>query len=290
MMICTMHAGTKSRNMHAGANTRNIHAGTMGEQVSMGMKLDRIKKMEQYILEHDLVSMEELRDTFGISMNTVRLDVAHLVSKGEIRKVYGGVCSIQKDSPIPYEERQSRSAEEKRIVGRAAAALVEDGDILFIDSGTTTMHMVDFLGERKNVTILTNSLDVIIHAQPLPELHVIVLPGTLDRKTNSFGSAETVRSLEKYNLGKAFMASSGVSETGMVTNSSPLEFETKKAAIAGSRQVVLLVDASKYGKSAMLTYATLSRMDAVVMNGPVDPGFEALCQQHGVRLVTAEAK
>lgn len=251
------------------------------------MKLDRIKKMEDYILEHDLVSMEELRDTFRISMNTVRLDVAQLVEKGAIRKVYGGVCSKQKGNPIPYEERQSKNPQEKKRVGRAAAALVEDGDIIFIDSGTTTMCMVEYLAERKHVTVLTNSLDVINRALPLPDLHVIVLPGTLDRKTNSFVSTETVRSLEKYNIRKAFMASSGISQAGMVTNSSPLEFETKKAAIAGSQEVCLLVDASKFGKSAMLTYAALSEIDRVIVDDQADAGLIALCERNQVEVVMA---
>ena len=253
----------------------------------MGMKSIRIKQMEQYILEHDLVSMEELRNKFNISMNTVRLDVAQLVSKGAIRKVYGGVCSNQKDNLVPFEERQAKNIQGKIACGMAAAKLVEDGDIIFIDSGTTTMYMVDYMRECNSVTVITNNLNVINRAIAIPSINLICLPGTLERKTNSFASADTVRALEKYNINKAFMASSGITHSGMVTNASPLEYEIKKAAITGSHQKILMIDSSKYGKSGMLTYAKLSEMEAVIVDENVNPTLLSLLENYNVEAIVA---
>ncbi len=256
----------------------------------MGMKSFRIRQMEQYILEHDIVSMEELRDHFNISMNTVRLDVGELVGKGAIRKVYGGVCSIQQENLVPFTERQLKNIQAKKAVGKAAAALVEDGDIIYIDTGTTTMNMMDYLGGCTNVIVLTNSLDAINRALPLTNINVICLPGTLERKTNSFVSADTVRTLEKYNITKAFMASSGIAESGIVTNSSPLEYEIKKAAIADSKDVYLLIDSTKYGKSALLTYANISEMSKVIVDEDANPGLLELCERNSVEVVLAKSE
>jgi DeoR family myo-inositol catabolism operon transcriptional repressor len=253
----------------------------------MGMKSIRIRQMEQYILEHDLVSMEELRDTFNISMNTVRLDVAQLVSKGAIRKVYGGVCSNQKGGLVPFDERQSKNILGKRSAGKTAAAFVEDGDIIFVDSGTTTMYMLDYMGDCSNVTVLTNNLNAINRAVALPNINVICLPGTLERKTNSFVSADTVRTFEKYNIKKAFMASSGITENGMVTNASPHEYEIKRAAITNSKEVYLVIDSSKYGKSGMLTYANLTDMSKIIVDNNADPELLALCEKRDVEVVLA---
>ncbi len=253
----------------------------------MGMKSIRIKQMEQYILERDLVSMEELRGKFGISMNTVRLDVAQLVNKGVIRKVYGGVCSNQKGNLIPFEERQARNIQGKIAVGKAAAGLVEEGDIIYIDSGTTTMYLVDYLLSCNSVTVITNNLNVINRAVAIPNINVISLPGTLERKTNSFASADTVRALEKYNIRKSFMASSGITQGGMITNSSPLEYEIKKAAIAVSAKSYLMIDSSKYGKSGMLTYADTAEMDKVIVDENVNPNLLALLEKRNVSTVIA---
>ena len=254
----------------------------------MGMKSFRLKQMEQYILEHDLVSMEELKTKFEISMNTVRLDVVYLVNKGSIQKVYGGVCSNQKGNLVPFEERQSKNIQAKIAVGKAAGSLVEDGDIIYIDSGTTTMYMIDYLGDLDNVTVLTNNLNAINRAVLLPNITVICLPGILERKTNSFISADTVRTLAKYNIKKAFMASSGIEESGMVTNSSPLEYEIKKAAISNSREVYLLIDSTKYGKSALLTYANIAEMSKVIVDNKVDAALLELCEKNKVEVMLAQ--
>lgn len=254
----------------------------------MGMKSFRLQQMEQYILEHDMVSMEELKETFQISMNTARLDVAQLVNKGTVRKVYGGVCSNNKSNLVPFDERETRNVLGKRAVGKAAAALVNDGDIIYIDSGTTTMYVMDYLGERKNVTILTNNLNAINRALPYPDLNIISLPGTLERKTNSFVSADSVKTLEKYNIKKAFMAASGILESGTITNSSPLEFEIKKTALRKSEEAYLLIDATKYGKSALLTYANLEDMKGIIVDNEAPRELQELCDAQNVELYIAD--
>lgn len=248
----------------------------------MGMKTFRLRQMEQYILENDTVSMEELCAKFGISMNTTRLDVAQLVSKGTIKKVYGGVCSNHANNLVPFEERRLRNMKGKRAVGRAAADFVEDGEIIYIDSGSTTMYVVDYLESRKNVTILTNNLNAVNRAVPFQELTVISLPGTLERKTNSFVSAETSRILERYNIQKAFMAATGISAAGGITNSSPLEFEIKKAAIKNSEKSYLLIDSSKFGRTSLMTYANIAQMERIITDEEADKDFVELCRQSNV--------
>ncbi|MCR5153387.1 MAG: DeoR/GlpR family DNA-binding transcription regulator [Lachnospiraceae bacterium] len=250
----------------------------------MGMKSFRLRRMEQYILEKDTVSMTELCDEFGISMNTARLDVAQLVDKGSIKKVYGGVTSNRQNSLVPFEERKMKHAGYKRAVCKAAAELVEDGDIIYIDSGTTTMYLIDFLKDRKNITILTHNLNAIMRAIPYPDMQIICLPGTLDRKTNSFVAADTGRVLERYNIKKAFIAAAGISLGGDVTNSSPMEFEVKKAAIDNSNHVFLLIDSSKYGKTSLLTFAGLSDMEKVIVDKDVDKSFLELCAGNNVKV------
>jgi len=250
----------------------------------MGMKSFRLRRMEQYILENEHVSMEELCTEFDVSMNTVRLDVAALVKKGSVKKVYGGVCSNRENSLVPFEERKMKNSEMKKAVCRAVAALVEDGDIIYVDSGTTTMYLTDYLDKHKNVTILTNNLNVIMRAVPYENLQVICLPGILERKTNSFVSAETGKILERYNIKKAIFAATGVSENGDVTNSSSLEYEIKREAMRNSDKKYLLLDSSKYRKSALLTYAHLSDMDRVIVDENMNPGLEELCIKYNVKL------
>jgi len=250
----------------------------------MGMKSFRLRRMEQYVMDKESVSMEELCREFSISMNTCRLDVAQLVNKGSVKKVYGGVLSNRRNSLVPFEERKMKNNDRKRSISRAAAKLVEDGDIIYIDSGTTAMYLVDFLEHKKNVTILTHNLNAIMRALPFPDLQIICLPGTLERKTNSFVSGETSRVLERYNIQKAFLAAAGVTSTGDVTNSSPTEFEIKRAALENSNYAYLLVDSSKCGKSSLLTYASITDMAQIIVDDEVEKEFIDLCAQNNVEL------
>lgn len=251
----------------------------------MGMKSFRLRRMEQYILEKENVSMEDLCTEFDVSMNTVRMDVATLVKKGSIKKVYGGVCSNRQNSLVPFEERKTKNSATKKSLCKAAAALVEDGDIIFVDSGTTVMYLTDYLDKHNNVTILTNNLNVIMRAVPYNNIQVICLPGILERKTNSFVSAETGKILARYNIRKAFFAATGVNEGGDVTNSSSLEYEIKREAMRNSDQKYLLMDSTKFGRSALLTYSHLSDMDRVLVDEDISDALPELCEKYNVKVM-----
>jgi DeoR family myo-inositol catabolism operon transcriptional repressor len=253
----------------------------------MAMKSYRISRMEQYIIDKEHVSMEELCRVFDISINTCRLDVAELCSKGTIKKVYGGVSSIKENSLIPFEQRKMTNSNIKKEIGREAAEIVEDGDIIFIDSGSTTMYILDYLTDKKNVTVITNNLNAIVRGVQLPDVQIFCLPGTLDRRTNSFVTSDTAKTLARFNIKKAFIATAGISELGDVSNSSPLEFEVKRAAMAHSAKKYLVADSSKYGKSSLLNFTTLGEMDAFFTDDAIDRKAAIYCEQNKVRLVTA---
>lgn len=256
----------------------------------MGMKSFRLRRMEQYILEKENVSMEELCEEFDMSMNTVRMDVAALVKKGSVKKVYGGVCSNRQNSLVPFEERKMKNIEKKRSVCKAAAELVDDGDIIFVDSGTTAMYLTDYLDQHKNVTVLTNNLNLIMRAVPYENIQVICLPGILERKTNSFVSAETGKILERYNIKKAFFAATGVMENGDVTNSSSLEYEIKREAMKNSEHAYLLLDSGKFGKSALLTFAHISDMERVIVDEEMGQELQTLCERFNVAVTKVKTE
>ena len=251
------------------------------------MKAERILEMERYILSRGSAAMEELASHFDVSENTVRRDVAELIRRGSVQKVYGGVCAKQLSRSLtPYEERFVSNDEAKTLIGKAAASLVDDGDLIFIDSGTTTLHMIGYLKDKKNVTIITHNLGVITQAVPFENLHIIVLPGILLRETNSFTGSICVRALQKYNIGKAFMASTGVSSRG-VTNSSAREYDIKQTAMEVSTKRILLIDKRKFGVSGTMTYATLSEFDTIVTDGKPDKEYSEILTGGEAQLLVA---
>ncbi len=127
------------------------------------MKYGRLKEMEEYIRKNKSVSNNELLEHFNISIQTLRRDLKTFEDQGAITKVYGGVVyndESQKNAVSPIAERAMIASREKDYIGRLAADLVEDGDVIFIDSGTTAYRMIQYMNDRKNVTVISHCLDV----------------------------------------------------------------------------------------------------------------------------------
>ena len=252
------------------------------------MKSKRIMAMEKYIMDHGSASMEELRDHFEVSMNTVRRDVADLLKGGSIRKVYGGVrAQTQESSLVPYEVRSIGDSQIKKKLGQYAARFVREGDVIFIDSGTTTLYLLDYLRDFKDLTVITNNIEVILKALDNERIRLIALPGQLRHKTRSVTGEVTVSFLSRYNIHTAFMAATGVSTLG-VTNSSPLEYEIKKKAVENSEKKVLMVTGKKFGITSLMTYADLDQFDAVVTDGSVPEKYRELMESKHINLIVAE--
>lgn len=254
------------------------------------IKDKRINKIEEYIKEHKSVSLDELMEVFKVSKNTIRRDVQELVERDEFKKVYGGVAVKDEDQTAklePFQDRQVRHQKEKKIIAKAAAQFINDGDIIFIDSGTTTIELIEYL-KGKNVTVLTNNLDFILRALPFENLSVISTGGLLERKTNSFGSIKYIDFLNAYNIKKAFMASTGVSLTNGVTNASPLESELKTAVVNRSIESYLLIDHNKFDKYGLMTYCTLDNIDYLITDQMPSQTYKEYIEANGIKLVLAE--
>ena len=251
------------------------------------MKTNRIKKIEEYILSNESVSLDSLCDVFKISKNTIRRDINEIEKKGSIKKVYGGVTSVVKNL-IPFEERNIKNNYKKIAIAKAACEFVKDGDVIFIDSGTTTLNMIDFLKNRNDVTILTNNLNVIVNALPFPNLNVICTGGSLIRKTNSFEVINTLSIFKDYNISKTFMAATGISISNGATNSSPLEYKLKKVIVEKSNELYLLVDSSKFDVSALMTYCELSEINHLVTDKKPPEEYIEFFEKNKIDVIISE--
>ena len=247
------------------------------------MRLYRMQELKDYIQQHEKASIDELCQAMGVSKSTLRRDLDLLAGEGWIEKVYGGVKYRDSSQLIPYENRGVLNAEAKRAIGRRAGELVEEGDVLFLDSGTTTPYMLESLS-GKHVTVLTHSISVINAAGALPDVALFALPGLYYPKTKSFRCMDTVAFLRKYNITKAFMAASGFSRSG-VTNSATWEYDIKQYVAHNAQKVYLCIDSAKFGVTRMMTYCEAEQLTGIVCEAA--PGEEWLeyLEEKGVQLI-----
>lgn len=249
------------------------------------MKEDRRKQMGAIIAQKQSMTMEQLCEHFGVSMNTIRADVAYLVKTGAVEKIYGGVRAAEhKQVPLFASRALENTAQKKRIAQRAQA-LIEDHDIIFIDAGTTTMHLIDCLEHCKHVTIVTASLYVIQQAAALENVTLIVLPGTANHRTNSLADVGTLEYLSRYRFTKAFMGVSGVTPDGRLNVSTYIEYEIKRAALKQSQQAYLLVDTAKFGSSGLMSYGQVADLTAMITDHSCPDFVRSLCQESQIPLI-----
>lgn len=252
------------------------------------MKDSRRKQMEAMVAQQGAASMEELRSAFGVSMNTIRSDVAYLVRTGAVEKIYGGVRAVQHQEVPLFTQRAELRTSAKRLIARSAERRVQDQDILYIDSGTTTMHLIDCLDPAKHVTIITGNLYVVAHAYGKPNVDLIVLPGSMNRRTNSIADVSTLEFLGRYHYAKAFMGVSGISPDGKLNVSTYIEYELKKLAIRQCQRAYLLADAGKFGGGSLMSYGTLDAMEEVFTDAACPEQARDYCRRRGVRLSVAD--
>lgn len=232
------------------------------------MRVERIDNIIEFVYKNKNVTLDQICDNFNISKSTVRRDLSEILKDSNLQKTYGGITLKNKLDNRKYltsfNERNIENIDKKLAISKKAATIVEDNDIIFIDSGTTTFYMADYLDKINNLTILTNNLEVIFRAAKYKNINLISLSGTLNRETLSFVGTTSISTIKKFNMSKAFMATTGFSILNGVTNSSPLEFDIKRTVISKSSKIILLADSSKFNSVSLMTYCDLEDIDILI--------------------------
>lgn len=251
------------------------------------LKQERIRLIEEYITQKGFVSTEELCKVFSISVNTARADVRELVRTGRAEKTYGGVSKLQSVEYDSYEMREKENQEVKEQIATAAAKLIQDGDVVFFDLGTTCLPIVDHIPENLSLTILTNSLSIITRISHRKNTTIMTFGGRYIEKSNSFKC--TYSALHSYintcNISKAFLGATGVSPTGALTTSEDFGRELRSSLIAACPCRYLLADSSKFGRTALMTYGALTDMTVCITDSNLPKNYQNLCRQSGTELI-----
>lgn len=231
------------------------------------------------------MTLDELCDVFHISKSTLRRDLPDILQHEGFKKIYGGVTYQPQKKLVPFGERNILELGGKKAIAARAAELVEDNDIIFVDTGTTTLYMVEGLKLKHNLIVLTNNLEFIFRALPFKDITIISLSGTLDRQTLSFTGPSAAEILRKYNVCKAFMATTGFSATNGVTNSSPPETLVKQTAVDCSGKIFLLADHNKFGAVSLTTYCRLDQVDVLITDRQPPADLAKALDENNVRVL-----
>ena len=187
-----------------------------------------------------------------------------------------------------FSDREIRNIESKKKIAAVAADFVKDGDVIYVDSGTTTMHMIPYLAEKKFVTIVTASVYVLDVAAKFSNLNVIATGGNLQAPIKAFVGPSVLSCIRTYNFSKVFLAATGISVEHGATNASPLECEIKQNLVQKPCAKYLLVDSSKFDVASLMTYSDLKDLDCIVTDSPPPEKYKNFFGKNNVDIIVAK--
>jgi DeoR/GlpR family transcriptional regulator of sugar metabolism len=223
---------------------------------------ERRSRILELLEKHHRVAVSDLASRFEVSDDTIRRDLRHLTARGLIRKTYGGALRLMA-SMDSYDKRLSQGTDLKAAIGARAAELVQEGDTVILDSGTTTLWVARSLRVAK-VRVLTNDLEVAKVIAQKPGSDLIVLGGRWDAHHRELVGPATVEQILRYRVDKAFLGMAAIDRKQSWTDVSEEDASVKRAMIQVAEQVIGVADHTKLGKVAFSWVAEASVIDILV--------------------------
>ena len=249
---------------------------------------ERQKQILSLLTRQGRLSVTEIVDQFSISEATARRDLESLASQGKAQRVHGGVIALEQAPPeLPILQREGEQAVEKSRIGQAAAELINDGETVFLGSGTTVLETAKNLRERKNLTVITNSLPVLNALAGIKEITVVSLGGQLRESELSFIGHITGQALAEVRVDKVIMGARGLSLEHGLTNDYLQETLTDRAILKIGHEVILVADHSKVNRVSTALLAPLSSMNTFVTDSKADKKFIQALKKQNIKIVIA---
>ena len=213
-------------------------------------------------------SIQALARVMHVSEMTIRRDLNVLESEGLIRRTHGGaVTESIGQVDLDYVARRTQHAVAKRQIGEAAATFVKDGDVIFLDAGTTVLAITEYLLHRQSLTVVTHSLTVVDRLNGREGIELYLLGGQVRRDLMSVVGFQTQEFLATYALDKAFLGTGGIHPKRGLTHSTVEEIPIKKRAAQNAREVYVLADRTKFNKSGSMFFLPPSQIDYLITEG-----------------------
>jgi DeoR/GlpR family transcriptional regulator of sugar metabolism len=247
---------------------------------------ERRSRLLEVIRLQGFASLPDLAGALQVSESTVRRDLSQLEQEGAARRTHGGAFYTGPSPSLPhFDRRQAEQWVEKRRIAEVAAALIDDGDTILLDGGSTTYELARLLVGR-SLQVVTNSLPIANLFLSDPNTDVIMLGGYVHGRSGAIHGRYTDEMLRTLNVRRAVLSAAGVTERG-VFNSNLLLVETEQAMMQAADEVILVADSTKYGHQSLSLVCPLSEISTFVVDDGLASDWRVAIESAGARLVIA---
>lgn len=249
---------------------------------------DRQKTIIKFLTEEHSAKIGQLAELFHVSDETIRRDLKHLEDMHLLKRVHGGaVCDTYRAKESDHVNRRNKNIQEKIAIGRLAAACVDDGDSLAISNGTTTMELVKALRNKKNLTIITNSLDIAMEAAKNETTCIYVLGGQLRRDELSISGVLSNQIMSGFRVDKTFFGIGGISPEYGITDYHVEESLLTQTMLKSASTKIGLMDFSKIAITGMKKICDVKDLDILIVDWNVSIKEQTAFRSAGVKVMVA---
>ena len=251
------------------------------------MKEERLNWILERLTRDGKVLAADLTADLGVSEDTIRRDLRELASLRRIRRVHGGALS---PSPVAldYTARTRQSVPQKKSIARAAGQLVHSGAVVFLDGGTTNVHVAESLPHDLTATVITNSIPVAMVLSDHASIEVILIGGKVLRPSRVTIGPEAIDAIRCYRADLFLLGTCSLDLDAGITVPHPDEAPVKRAMIAAASRVIGLVTAEKLGTAMACVVGAVDELDAIVTEFHTDPDMLAPYSQAGIEVIRGE--
>lgn len=236
------------------------------------------------LIDYHEVTASDLAEKLAVSQATVRRDLHALADEGQVELSYGG-ATLPKHSDFSYRAKALRNPEAKRVIGRLAAEFVEDGDQIFVDSGTTCYEMAPGLMRKRGLSVLVNSARLALELDS-PNLEVILLGGQYRPDRMDTVGPLASAALDQLRGYAAFLGADGLSQDFGLTAGDVESAFLFRQAVANARECNLLVDHSKFRTPSLCRIVQWDAITRVLTDQPPEPDWAAFFRERSIEVLT----
>ena len=247
--------------------------------------IERRDQILRFITQKGRITVDELIDKFKVSGATIRRDLEFLERQNLIQRTHGGAISRSRVIFEPnYSEQMERFLEEKRRIGKEASKLVEEGEVIFLEASTTVLQLAKCIRGKRNLTVVTNSLDIARELEKSEGIDLILTGGTLKRRTHALIGPLAEVSLSQVRLDKAFVGISALDISCGITMATLEEAQTRKKIHEAANEIIVLSDHSKFGRQNFAYIAPINSIDVLITDKGIPEEMKREMERMGVEV------
>ena len=250
------------------------------------LAIERRREILARLSANGKVLVAELAKDFDVTEETIRRDLEKLDKEGLVSKTYGGAVSKHSSAiDLPYNVRESANVEQKKKIADLIADLIEDGERVMVDSSSTALYVIKRIKEKKNLTIITNSVKILLELADKPDWTVLSTGGILKKNSLSLTGSSAEKMIRSYHVDTAICSCKGLDTELGITDSNENDSLIKQAMFQSAERRILALDTEKFDKKSFVKVGDFSDIDLVVSDSAPAEKWIGFCEEKNLKLV-----